>query len=78
MSAVAFTSMSARFCSIGPEPMPAPTMLRKAVTRVLEVSMTRLLKSSKFRQPELPASDTVVTQLGSVWPSGKTLQSPPA
>ena len=58
--------------------MPPPTMLRKAVTRVFAWSMTRLLKSSKFRQPALPASVTVVTQLRSVKPSGKTLQSPPA
>jgi len=35
---------------------PLPTMLRKAKTRVLDRSMTRCLKSSKFRQPAPPAS----------------------
>ena len=58
--------------------MPTPTMLRKAVTRVFERSMTRRLKSSKVRHPELPASATVVTQLRSVKSSGATLQVAPA
>ena len=36
MSAVGFGSMSSRFCSIGPPPMPLPTILRNASTRVLD------------------------------------------
>ena len=47
------------------------------MTRVVERSMTRRLKSSKLRHPLLPASATVVTQLRSVNPSGITLRSPP-
>jgi hypothetical protein len=53
-------------------------MLRNAVTRVLDWSMMRFLKSSKFRQPELPASATLVVQLSSVKPSGGTLRKPRA
>ncbi len=48
------------------------------MTRVFDSSMMRRLKSGKLRQPDVPASATVVTQLRSVNPSGKTLQSPPA
>ena len=44
-----------------PPRMPLPTMLRKASTRVFERSITRVLKSSKLRQPAPPASTTVVT-----------------
>jgi hypothetical protein len=50
--------------------MPFPTMLRKASTLVFERSMTRVLKSSKFRQPDPPASTTVVTPTRNVKPSG--------
>ena len=38
--------------------------------------MTCSLKSSKLRQPEPPASATVVTPTRKVNPSGKTLLSP--
>ncbi len=69
--------MSARFCSIGPEPMPAPTMLRKTNTRVFDWSMIRSLKSSNVRHPEEPASATVVVPARSaVKPSGGRPQSP--
>jgi hypothetical protein len=53
--------LSFKFCSIAPDPMPAPTTFRKARTRVFWVSMIRFLKSSKLRQPDEPASATVVT-----------------
>ena len=76
MSAVGLTSMSSRFCSIGPDPMPAPTMLRNDSTRVFWVSMIRVLKSSKLRHPADPASATVVTPTRSVKPSGWSPQAP--
>ena len=38
--------------------------------------MMRCLKSSKLRQPEPPASATVVTPTRNVKPSGETLLSP--
>ena len=47
------------------------------MTRVVDRSMTRGLKSSNLRHPLLPASAMVVTQLRSVKPSGITLRSPP-
>ena len=53
-----------------PPRIPWPTMLRKASTRVRDRAITRDLKSSKFRQPELPASTTVVTPARNVKPSG--------
>ena len=56
--------------------MPLPTMFRKASTRVFDRSMIRSLKSSKLRQPEPPASTTVVTPTRSAKPSGYTLLSP--
>ena len=61
ISAVGCAAMSDRSCSNFPPRMPWPTMFRKARTRVVERSMMRCLKSSKLRQPELPASTTVVT-----------------
>ncbi len=63
-------SMSSRSCSQGPPRMPLPTMFRKASTRVFERSMTRVLNSSKLRQPAQPASATVVTPARRVKPSG--------
>ena len=61
ISAVGFGSMSSRFCSTGSPPIPLPTIFSSASTRVCERSITRSLKSGKLRQPELPASTTVVT-----------------
>ena len=58
--AAALASISRTSCSTAP-PMPAPTMFRNASTRVFARSITRSLKSGKLRQPELPASATVVT-----------------
>ena len=46
-------------CSGAPV-MPPPAMLRKARTRVTELSMMVFLKSSKSCQPALPVSTTVV------------------
>ena len=56
--------------------MPNPTMFNIANTRVRARSMTRLRKSSKLRQPELPASTIVVTPDRKLNPSGSTLLSP--
>jgi len=69
-SAAGAAAMSVRSCSKVPPRMPWPTMLRKASTRVFDRSMTRVLKSSKLRQPAPPASATVVTPTRSVKPSG--------
>ena len=53
-----------------PPPIPLPTMFSIESTRVCERSMIRCLKSSKLRQPELPASTTVVTPDRSMCASG--------
>ena len=69
--AVGSTCMSFRSFSNFAPAMPCPTMLSITSTRVLEVSMMRVLKSSKVRQPELPGSTTVVTPVRNVNPSGE-------
>ena len=58
MVAAAWESISATFCSYAGPRMPAPTIFRNASTRVFERSMICALKSSKFFQPEQPASAT--------------------
>ena len=50
-------------------------MLSSASTRVRALSMTRSLKSGKLRQPEVPASTTVVTPLRNECASTWTLLS---
>ena len=49
IAAVACASMSFVFCSTLPPPIPLPTMFNIDSTRVLERSIIRCLKSSKFR-----------------------------
>ena len=44
--------------------------------RVFDLSMMRVLKSSKFRHPELPASTIVVVPVRKLKLSGRTLLSP--
>ena len=53
-------SISVVSCSGGPV-MPAPTMLRKARTRVVDGSMIVSRKRSKSLKPLLPVSTAVVT-----------------
>ena len=68
--------MSSMFCSGTSVSMPSPTMFNIAKTRVAARSMTRFRKSSKLRQPELPASTIVVTPVRKLNSSGNTLLSP--
>ena len=50
----------------------APTMFRKASTRVFARSMTWVLNCGKFRHPEPPTSTSVVWPLRKEWLSGCT------
>jgi hypothetical protein len=52
-------------------------MFRNASTRVRERSMIRVLKASKVRQPETPASTTVVVPAGRTASSGKSVAARP-